>query len=542
MTRPLDSLLSLHLVTRALALLALLPAIASAQWNPNGGQWGKDDGDAVRVMTWNVQDALCSTNSKSEGQNNWCAVARVVAAFQPDVLLLQECGDNNGNGTGGSSDSSGTLTTVIDRFMNGGSDPWLGGSVGAYVAKYAPGYSLPHVFVSTNSDGFNRNVLLSRYPFADLNGDTRSTISDIPNVSSSTYAVGGDGGLRGFQFAEIDLPDGTYEGDLVVGNAHLKAGGNSSDHNQRIAAASNVAYYVDHLFNGAGTGTPDPDDKISDSPPATQVLGATTPVILGGDWNEDELSNGTKGPAEWLTRAQLTGGTDGTDRDQSDMQWDTALSFFGGSDNTQGSSKLDYLAHQDSVVTRGVQTVFHSNSTPSGLLPPEVQGFPSATTISSWASDHRPVIADFSYPPPGCSGPMNYCVTTPNSAGLGAIMSWQGTTDYANNDLTLVATGAPPNAFGLFFYGALKTQQVFGDGFLCVSASGSGLIRLNPPGMTSLLGDIVRPLDYGAFPMNSGAGQILPGSIWNFQLWYRDVAAGGAGFNTSDGLEVTFCP
>lgn len=33
-----------------------------------------------------------------------------------------------------------------------------------------------------------------------------------------------------------------------------------------------------------------------------------------------------------------------------------------------------------------------------------------------------------------------------------------------------------------------------------------------------------------------------PGETWNFQLWYRDTAAGGAGFNLSDGLRVTFLP
>ena len=38
------------------------------------------------------------------------------------------------------------------------------------------------------------------------------------------------------------------------------------------------------------------------------------------------------------------------------------------------------------------------------------------------------------------------------------------------------------------------------------------------------------------------SGQITAGSTWNFQFWYRDPAAGGADFNLSDGLEVTFCP
>ena len=42
--------------------------------------------------------------------------------------------------------------------------------------------------------------------------------------------------------------------------------------------------------------------------------------------------------------------------------------------------------------------------------------------------------------------------------------------------------------------------------------------------------------------MSSGGGEILPGSTWNTQFWYRDPAFGGAGFNLSDGLGVTFAP
>jgi hypothetical protein len=35
---------------------------------------------------------------------------------------------------------------------------------------------------------------------------------------------------------------------------------------------------------------------------------------------------------------------------------------------------------------------------------------------------------------------------------------------------------------------------------------------------------------------------ITPGSTWTFQFWYRDLAAGGAGFNLSNELSATFCP
>jgi hypothetical protein len=35
--------------------------------------------------------------------------------------------------------------------------------------------------------------------------------------------------------------------------------------------------------------------------------------------------------------------------------------------------------------------------------------------------------------------------------------------------------------------------------------------------------------------------QIASGDEWNFQFWYRDPVGGGANFNLSDALEITFC-
>ena len=38
------------------------------------------------------------------------------------------------------------------------------------------------------------------------------------------------------------------------------------------------------------------------------------------------------------------------------------------------------------------------------------------------------------------------------------------------------------------------------------------------------------------------SGQVAVGETWNFQFLYRDLAGGGALFNLTDGLGVTFCP
>jgi endonuclease/exonuclease/phosphatase family metal-dependent hydrolase len=371
---------------------------AMAQWNPPGGEWGKADAAHVRVMTWNIHDHVCRTADKSEGFNGWTALARIIAALRPDVWIVQEAGDNSGNGTGSGADSVDQLTTTFELFFCGGDDPFLGGTVTAYVQKYAPDYDLPYIFVSTKTDNYNRNVILSRFPLVDLNGDTLAQRSDC-NVQADEYAWGGAlEHYRGFMFAELDLPDSAYAGDLVVGNAHLKSGSQQSDQDWRERAARNTAYYIDYLFNGAGTEIPDPHDKIEDDPPAATVLPAHTAVIVGGDWNEDELTDGRKGPAEWLTMAATCGGTDGTDRDRSDMTYDDARNPYDDARMTWGNDKFDYLAWQDSIAVLANAFIFYTTGLPPAWYPPEIVSFPSPAQISAVASDHRPVLADFGLP------------------------------------------------------------------------------------------------------------------------------------------------
>jgi hypothetical protein len=45
-------------------------------------------------------------------------------------------------------------------------------------------------------------------------------------------------------------------------------------------------------------------------------------------------------------------------------------------------------------------------------------------------------------------------------------------------------------------------------------------------------------LDFGNPPALSG--QITAGSTWHFQAWFRDPGAGGAFFDLSNGLTITF--
>ncbi|MBL4698813.1 MAG: endonuclease/exonuclease/phosphatase family protein [Phycisphaerales bacterium] len=387
--------------TRVIQVAAMMSLVSMSygQWDPQNGQWGKEDARDIRVMTWNVQDGICRTNNKADAFNNWNGIVRIIASIQPDVVILQECADNSGNGTGSGADTVTQLNMVADMLVNGGTDVFLGGTVGSYIKKFVPDYDLPYVYSSTNTDNFNRNLILSRFPIEDINNGGGAAISNFV-VIPDEYQTGGSGGIRGYQFAEINLPDADYAGDLVIGNAHLKAGGSSSDFQQRETAAFNTAYFIDYYYNGAGTGMSDPNMRVV-VPNSGDMLDEFTPVIWGGDLNQSPSSTS---PSSILTRAEFFGGTDGTDRDRSDSSFTNASHPITGDTSTQGSSsRLDYICWQDSIVDVRRQFIFRSSG--SGMstnkIPEPARSFPiNPLAISGIASDHRPVIVDFIMPAP----------------------------------------------------------------------------------------------------------------------------------------------
>jgi endonuclease/exonuclease/phosphatase family metal-dependent hydrolase len=471
----------------AVCLLAFSASLSLAQWNPPAGQWGRTDTRDVRVMTWNVQDGLCRTQPKVEGANSWCALARIVAAMKPDVLVIQEAGDNSGNGTGTGVDSQTQLTSVLQMFIGGGTDTFLGGSVTSYVQKYDASLSYPYIYVSNQTDNFNRNCIVSRYPFSDLNGDGVSNQGNIINTSD-LYAPGGGGGIRGFAFSEINLPDASYRGNLVMGYAHLKSGGTATDLSDRLTAAKNVAYIIDYLFNGNGGSTPDPRGRIIDG--ATSVLDAYTPVIWAGDFNEDENTNGRDGPVVWMTRAELAGGTDGTDRDRSDSLFDDARDPFNNSRVTQGSGKLDYICWQDSIATLRRSFIFNSSSIGNNTQPPEFSGFASSPSLlTTLAADHRPVIADFILPAPLPPAPGAFSLSLPSNGDSGLTttptLSWAASSGAATYTVKIATNAAlSPAVFTQF--GLPGTSFVIPGGVLAdCSTYYWGVTAVNANGSTA---------------------------------------------------------
>ncbi len=133
-----------------------------------------------------------------------------------------------------------------------------------------------------------------------------------------------------------------------------------------------------------------------------------------------------------------------------------------------------------------------------------------------------------------------FCPTTPHSAGAGAVLTAIGSQSITANDLELKVIKHVPGTFGLVFYGAGSQASVpFGDGQRCVSAP---LFRISPVAQADALGVADIAVDFTSGRLSGGAGQVSPGSLWHFQYWMRDQAAGGAGFTASSGLSLTFTP
>ena len=131
---------------------------------------------------------------------------------------------------------------------------------------------------------------------------------------------------------------------------------------------------------------------------------------------------------------------------------------------------------------------------------------------------------------------ISYCQTSANSVGSGALMGAGGSAMISRNDFILLSAGLPTSQSGIFFYGPAQELTPLGNGFRCVGGQIERLEVVNS-GPLGIAVQRVELLSQAPSPHN-----ITAGSTWNFQFWYRDPLAGSAGFNLSDGLQVTFCP
>jgi len=142
----------------------------------------------------------------------------------------------------------------------------------------------------------------------------------------------------------------------------------------------------------------------------------------------------------------------------------------------------------------------------------------------------------FLYDNPGVTllNASSYCIATVNSTGQAATLHATGSSSIGANTLSLLAAPVP-DELGVFFYGPGPNQIPFGNGFLCVSPP-FGRLTMS----TNTNGEMTASVNLAAPP--SAATAITAGSTWYFQAWFQDSAAGGAGLNLSNGVEVAFIP
>jgi len=126
-----------------------------------------------------------------------------------------------------------------------------------------------------------------------------------------------------------------------------------------------------------------------------------------------------------------------------------------------------------------------------------------------------------------------YCTANANSTGSPADLSASGSASSGASHLMLTSMPVP-NQSGIFFHGANPSQVPFGNGFMCTTG---GIVR----GVVVMgVGNVATYLYDNSDAKHSLAAFV--GSTRNFQHWFRDPAAGGASFNTSNAMSITLAP
>ncbi|MFT5734231.1 MAG: hypothetical protein ACJA2W_000446 [Planctomycetota bacterium] len=143
----------------------------------------------------------------------------------------------------------------------------------------------------------------------------------------------------------------------------------------------------------------------------------------------------------------------------------------------------------------------------------------------------------------GSSVGANYCTANVNSTGIAAEMSGIGSASIANNDLLLMGTNLPNNAFGFFITSdtsGFVAMPGGSSGNLCVLGS---IGRYVGPGQiqnSGSNGTIELLIDNTMIPTPTGFVSGSVGETRYFQLWHRDGSPTGPTSNFTDGLAVIF--
>jgi opacity protein-like surface antigen len=139
-----------------------------------------------------------------------------------------------------------------------------------------------------------------------------------------------------------------------------------------------------------------------------------------------------------------------------------------------------------------------------------------------------------------CVAPAVYCVATNNSSGSAASITAQGSVRLQDQALDFVTGGLPQQSLGYYIFSASQALTPGfggGQGYLCL---GGSIFRLSSFVRNSgTTGSVALALPFGGLP--PGASLDI-GESWNFQYWFRDSVGGTATSNTSNAVQIIFCP
>lgn len=311
-------------------IVALMANHAAAQTNP----LLRTDSRNVRIAAWNTEKRLMST---AEPENS--AFQRILRALDPDVISFVEV------------DPAYTAAQVRTRLTT---------------LMPLPSGLTWNVTLG-KSDGYNRNVLASRYPQSMQIQDT------VPAAN-----------LRGVTAALIDLPDTTYTKNLYVMGLHLKCCSDGTAQRQQECDA--LAKWFGDLRTAGGnvnvaSGTPliaiGDFNFVDTEPQAPEVTlrtgnisdNATYGADIKGDWDATDLADLT--PHDLVT---------------SDLEiWPSGT--------TNPTSRLDRAYYTDSAMSIAKSFVLNTRTLSSAQL--TVAGLQS--TDCENAADHLPIAFDITW-------------------------------------------------------------------------------------------------------------------------------------------------
>ncbi|MEM1451689.1 MAG: hypothetical protein AAF957_24695 [Planctomycetota bacterium] len=178
----------------------------------------------------------------------------------------------------------------------------------------------------------------------------------------------------------------------------------------------------------------------------------------------------------------------------------------------------------------------------------EIDGVPNPPYADPTPKSVNPTTACMTTPSQGiCPGGAGigtpYCATNANSTGASGALSATGSVVVATNDVTLMASSLPNNAFG-FFLASLDAGFVANpggsEGNLCLGGSIGRYVGPGEIQNTGTTGEFQLAIDLTAVPQPTGFVSVAAGETWRFQAWHRDAVMGSATSNFTNGLEIDF--